>query len=117
MKDSSWLLVTGLFLVFLGFILKFTDLGLNHSMFFSAGGGFKIVFLAYTMIRKNYRPGREMLFLIVGLFLVITGAKLRDFNINIIISCFISIAGITFKLLFLSLFAKIITFGSSYLTK
>jgi hypothetical protein len=99
----KWMLFTGIALLTLGIVLKKTsDLGLISTLLIIIGALFKVVYLIAKVRRGEYKPGVELLFLILGLLLLYFGVYLRSHESSINPSYFIG-TGITFKVIFIFL--------------
>jgi len=101
---QKWPLFSGIILLVTGIVLKFIELlPLTYIPFFVVGGSLKIFYI-YQIIRKGrYKPGIEIIFLIIGLVLFFTGLMLKY---NYVDQSYIywTISGLTLKLAFVILF-------------
>ncbi len=104
MQKIKLLLYTGLTLLTIGIVLRITiGAGLIPSILIYSGVALKVSYLLYIIFKGRFKPGLEILFLLVGLSLVFSGSRLRGFDVNPYLITSMIIAGATLKLLFIIL--------------
>ncbi|MEN8125751.1 MAG: hypothetical protein ABFR32_11550 [Bacteroidota bacterium] len=101
---SKWILYVGIILLMTGIILrKITDLDFEAILFIIVGLLFKVYFIISKARSGEYKVGYELVFLIVGLLMILSGIYLRlndpTFNSN-----FLILFGILLKVIFIILF-------------
>jgi len=101
---SKWPLFTGIILLTTGIVLrKATDLATPGLALIIVGALFKVFYIIDKTRRGEYKPGYEILFLIIGLSMFLTGIYLRangaPFN-----PVFLIAPGIALKVLFVVMF-------------
>ena len=107
MRKYTWLLYTGLALIFSGILAKVLSFDSPLStILVSVGGVTKIIFLTVTLRQTKVRPGYEMLFLLFGLGFIILGAKLRNNDVPLACAMTATIIGVSLKFLFLFVILK-----------
>ncbi|MGQ1946932.1 hypothetical protein ACT3CD_07530 [Geofilum sp. OHC36d9] len=102
MKKLKLLLYTGLVLLITGIIIRVTNgPGLLSNILIYSGITLKVSYLLTIIFKGWFKPGIELLFLLVGLSLVIGGGRLRVFDYHpYLITTMISL-GVIFKMLFI----------------
>jgi low temperature requirement protein LtrA len=105
---KKWPLYTGLSLLALGITLKAsTSLALYPLLIILTGVGLKVLYIILKIIRKEYKPGLEMVTLFFGLALFLTGVFFFESGlINHGASIALKITGITLKTTFVLLFIR-----------
>ncbi|MBN2820518.1 MAG: hypothetical protein JXP36_16215 [Bacteroidales bacterium] len=101
--DKKWFLYSGLFLIAFGVILKLvTAFNLLALVIIFTGAGSKVLYLFLKFLSKEYVPGTELKFLIVGLILFLAG----NFVIQKpeFLSLLLKITGVSLKIIFVLLF-------------
>lgn len=102
MQKIKLLLYTGLTLLTIGIILRFSmGPGLIPSILIYSGVALKVSYLLYIIFKGRFKPGIEILFLLVGLSLVFSGSRLRGFDVNPYLITSMIVTGATLKLLFI----------------
>lgn len=102
MQKIKLLLYTGLTLLTIGIVLRFViGAGLIPSILIYAGIALKVSYILYIIFKRRFKPGVEMLFLLVGLSLVFSGSRLRGLEVNPYLITSMIVAGATLKLLFI----------------
>ena len=100
---SKWILFIGIALLTLGILLKkFSDLSIESLLLIAVGVLFKIYYIIQKARHNEYKPGYELLFLIVGLLLFAAGTYLKTHESPVSPS-FLIIPGILFKITFIIL--------------
>ena len=103
---SKKLLFIGIALLVLGIVFrKFTDMtGLGLSMIL-IGVGCKTIYIIAKANSGEYKPGKELIWLFLGLALFLTGLVLKS-NSPGMISTVLIISGLILKLLFILIFIR-----------
>ncbi|MCF8361323.1 MAG: hypothetical protein K9G70_01735 [Prolixibacteraceae bacterium] len=103
---KKWPFYTGLSILALGITLKAsTSLALYPLLIILTGVGLKVLYITLKIIRKEYKPGLEMVALICGLGFFLAGEFFFDSGlINHGASIALKITGITLKTTFVLLF-------------
>ena len=104
--QSKKLLFIGIALLILGIVFrKFTDMtGLGLSMIL-IGVGCKTIYIISKAKSGEYKPGKELVWLFLGLALFLTGLIVRSNSPGLIATVLI-VAGLSLKLLFILLFIR-----------
>ena len=103
---SKKLLFVGIALLVIGIVFrKFTDMtGLGLSIIL-IGVGCKTIYIIAKAKSGEYMPGKELIWLFLGLALFLTGLVLRS-NSPGMISTVLIISGLILKLLFILIFIR-----------
>ena len=102
--ESKWTLIAGILLLTIGIILRvITDLSYEPILLIIVGVLFKTYYIIGKARNGEYKPGYELLFLLVGLLMLLTGIYLRTKELNFNPS-FLVIFGIILKVVFVILF-------------
>jgi drug/metabolite transporter (DMT)-like permease len=101
---SKWTLFAGIILLTLGIILRrVADLGFGPILLIITGVLFKTYYIVSKARSGEYKPGYELIFLLVGLIMFLSGLYLRSheppFN-----PAFLIAPGIMLKVVFIILF-------------
>ena len=106
MMHSKKLLFIGIALLIIGIVFrKFTDMtGLGLSMIL-IGVGCKTIYIIAKAKSGEYKPGKELIWLFLGLALFLTGLVLKS-NSPGMISTVLIISGLILKLLFILIFIR-----------
>lgn len=103
------LLFIGIILLVLGIILKKASqlevLGLSLII---TGVTFKTIYILAKVKSGDYQPGKEMLFLLVGLILFLTGLYLRRVDQALINPIYLIVLGLSLKVIFIINFIIIV---------
>jgi len=103
---SKWTLFTGIILLTAGIILRrTTDLGTEGLVLIVTGVLFKIYYIIEKARSGEYRPGLELLFLLVGLIMFFSGLYLR-YHESFFNPLWLIIPGISLKIVFIILFIR-----------
>ena len=103
---SKKLLFLGIVLLIVGIIFrKLTDLTGLGLFLILTGVACKTIYIIAKAKSGEYRPGRELIWLFLGLFLFLTGLVLKSYASGMVSSVFI-ISGLSLKLIFIVLFIK-----------
>jgi len=106
---SKGLLFIGIILLVFGIVLKkstqMDTLGLAS---FITGVTLKSIYILSKVRSGEYKPGKEVAFLIVGLILFFMGLYLRKSNQAFIKPIYLIVIGITFKIIFIIRFIQIV---------
>lgn len=101
---SKWTLFTGIILLITGIILRVnTELGYAPILFIIAGVILKTYYIIGKARKGEYKPGYELIFLFVGLFMFLSGIYLRSQELTFN-PFFLILSGITLKVIFVILF-------------
>lgn len=104
--QSKKLLFIGIVLLILGIVFrKYTDMtGLGLSMILT-GVACKTIYIIAKAKSGEYKPGKELIWLFLGLVLFLTGLVLKS-NSPGMISSVLIISGLCLKLLFILIFIR-----------
>jgi hypothetical protein len=106
---SKALLFIGIILLVIGILIKkltpFDSLGLASIII---GVTFKSIYIFSKAKSGEYKPGKELVFLILGLMLFFTGLYFRNVNQTLVEPVYLIVCGITFKLIFIIRFIQIV---------
>jgi uncharacterized membrane protein len=106
---SKALLFTGIFLLILGIVLRkmtpYENLGL---VLIIIGVLCKTVYIISKARSGEYVPGKELIFLGVGLLLFLSGLYMRSLEQNLIDPTYMIVIGICLKLFFIIRFIQIV---------
>ena len=103
-SKQKWLIFLGLLLLSIGITLRYlTVFDLLSTIFIIIGIVLKLTFIIARMTKNNYRPGVELLVLLLGLGLFFSGIffNSKGFEIHSIV---FKVTGISLKVLFVVLF-------------
>ena len=103
---SKKLLFIGIMLLILGIVFrKYTDMtGLGLSMIL-IGVACKTIYIIAKAKSGEYKPGKELIWLFLGLALFLTGLVLKSNSPGMIASALI-VSGLSLKLLFILIFIR-----------
>ena len=105
--NSKGLLFGGIFLLVIGIVMrKVSDFPLAGLMLIFSGVACKTIYIFAKIKSGEYRPGREFLFLVVGLALFMTGLKLKTEDQGVI-PVLLIVSGLALKILFIVKFILI----------
>ena len=101
---SKWSLFTGIILLIIGIVIrKTTDLAIEGLVMIIIGVLFKTYYIVSAARSGAYIPGKELLFLFVGLVLFLSGLYLRS-STGFTYAPGMIIMGIILKVVFIILF-------------
>lgn len=101
---SKWPLYLGIVLLTLGIILKTTGNFNPYALIILLSGvAFKISYIVINIANGKYKPGKEMLLLVVGLSLFLTGVYFKA-NPRELHHAFLMAPGIALKVGFILVF-------------
>jgi len=104
MMQTKWKLILGLILIILGIILKtLSDFDQIAVVLIILGAGFKVAHILGIIKNKTYKPGWEIIILILGLMLFFFGLYVCQMEG---ISKLFIISGLVLKTIFVVLFVK-----------
>ena len=104
--QSKQLLFIGIFLLIIGIVLKkTTQLSLSPILFMVVGVLLKTIYIVNKARSGAYKPGKELIFLLVGLTLFLSGIYYKSQILTIYASVLIYV-GLSLKVLFIILFIK-----------
>ena len=103
-------------LLFIGIIFLVTGILLKKIIQVEAFGliliiigvTFKFLYIIIKVKSGEYKPGKEILFLTIGLLLFFSGIYLKNTNQTVIKPIYLIISGITLKIIFIIKFIQII---------
>lgn len=103
------LLFVGIILIVLGIILrKATQMKALGLVLILTGVLFKTIYILAKIKSGEYQPGKEMLFLVVGLILFLSGLYLRNVDQTLIKPIYLIVLGLTLKVIFIIRFIQIV---------
>ena len=109
---SKLLLFIGIVLLILGVCLKkifqLDSLGLTLII---TGVSFKAYYIIQKIKSGEYKPGRELIFLVTGLLLLFIGLYFQGINQTLIKSIFLIVSGLILKTIFIIRFIQIVKQG------
>lgn len=106
---SKGLLFIGIILLVIGIVLKkSTQMDVLGLILIITGVTFKSIYILSKVKSGEYKPGKELIFLIVGLLLFFTGLYLRNINQTLVKPIYLIVCGITFKIIFIIRFIQIV---------
>ena len=103
------LLFIGIIMLLIGILIrKSTELDLVGLLIILTGVTLKCIYIIGKIKNGAYKPGLEVLFLIIGLFLFLGGIYLRNNNLDLLFvpAMFFIITGLILKIVFIVLFIK-----------
>ena len=99
----KWILFAGIALLTLGIILKkFSDLSFEPILLIIVGVAFKTFYIIGKFRNGEYKPGGELVFLLVGLLLFLSGLYVRSHELAFN-ATYLIVSGITLKVIFVIL--------------
>jgi hypothetical protein len=103
---KKWPLYTGLTLLALGIVLKAaTNINVFPLLIILTGVSFKAFYITLKVVRKEYKPGFELVTLICGLTIFLSGIALSNTgHINHFAAVLFKITGIALKATFVAIF-------------
>jgi threonine/homoserine efflux transporter RhtA len=106
---SKALLFIGILLLILGIIIrKMTSLEVLGLIFILTGVLCKTVYIIAKARSGEYQPGKELIFLGVGLVFFLSGLYLRNLDQNLIDPSYLIVFGIALKIFFIIRFIQIL---------
>jgi len=103
------LLFIGIILLLIGIIIKkSTEWNIIGLIIILSGVTFKCIYIIGKIRNGEYKPGPELLFLLIGLILFLGGIYMRNNDIELmsVPSIFYIITGLSLKIVFIILFIK-----------
>ena len=94
-----------------GIVLKKNQMDTIGLASIITGVSFKSIYIIAKVRSGEYNPGKELVFLITGLFLFIIGLYFRDIEQPIIKPIYLIVLGITLKIIFIIRFILIVKSG------
>ena len=102
------LLFSGIILLIFGILLrKFTQLDILGLSLIIIGVSFKTIYIILKARSGEYKPGKELIVLALGLILFFTGLNLRGSDQSFINPIYLIVLGITLKIVFVVRFIQI----------
>lgn len=106
---SKGLLFVGILLLVIGIVIKkSTPMNILGLVLIITGVTFKTIYIISKARSGEYKPGKELIFLLVGLILFFLGLYLRNMNQPYIKPIYLIISGITLKIIFIVRFIQIV---------
>ena len=109
---SKLLLFIGIILLTLGVLLKkafhLDTLGITLII---TGVIFKSIYIIQKIKSGEYKPGKELIFLVTGLLLLFIGLYLQGINQTLIMPIFLIVSGLILKTIFIIRFIQIVKQG------
>ena len=63
----------------------------------------KVIYILAKFKSGEYKPGKELLFLVAGLILFFTGLYLKNIDQNLIVSIYLIVLGLALKVIFIKI--------------
>lgn len=105
--ESKKVLFTGIILLIIGiFVRKFTSYESTGLFLILIGVIFKTIYIIAKAKSGAYKPGRELLFLGVGLLLFLFGLFLRRSDPEVTYPFILIVSGLILKVIFIILFIR-----------
>lgn len=102
------LLFIGIILLVVGIILKkLTHMDVLGLILIITGVTFKAIYILAKVKSGDYKPGKELVFLVAGLFFFFTGLYLKKVNYSLMEPIYLIVFGLTLKVIFIIRFIKI----------
>jgi len=109
---SKALLFTGIILLVIGILLrKMTQLEAFGLSLIIIGVTCKSIYIIKKARHDEYKPGKELIFLVAGLLLFFMGLYLKSIEQNFIKPIYFITFGITLKVIFIIRFIQIVKSG------
>lgn len=106
---SKALLFIGIILLVTGIILKKTTPMASFGLaLILIGVTLKTIYILAKVKSGEYKPGKELYFLVVGLLIFLTGLYLRGINQTLIEPIYLIVFGIALKITFIIRFIQIV---------
>jgi threonine/homoserine efflux transporter RhtA len=111
---SKALLFAGIILLICGILLrKMTQLDISGLFLIITGVTCKSIYIIKKAQNGEYKPGKELIALAVGLLLFFTGLYLRGSEQNLINPIYLIVLGLTLKIIFIVRFIQIMRLGKN----
>ena len=102
-------LFIGIILLVLGILIKnLIHLDVLGFILIITGVAFKVFYILAKVKSGEYKPGKELIFLVIGLILFFTGLYLQNINQSHIKPIFLIVVGLTLKVIFIIRFIQIV---------
>lgn len=109
---SKVLLFIGIILLVAGIILKkITQMDILGLASIITGVIFKSIYILVKVKSGEYKPGKELIFLVVGLLFLFTGLYLQRIDQALIKPIYLIVFGISLKITFIIRFIQIVQSG------
>jgi len=106
---SKNILLLGIVLLVAGILLKkIILLDVLGLILIIIGVSLKAIYILAKVKSGEYKPGKELLFLVIGLLLFFTGLYLKNINQNLIKPIYLIVFGLTLKVIFIIKFILIV---------
>lgn len=103
------LLFLGIILLIAGILLrKLIHMNVFGLILIITGVALKAIYILAKFKSGDYKPGKELIFLIAGLILFFTGLYLKNMNQTLIKPTYLIVFGLTLKVIFIILFIKVV---------
>lgn len=103
------LLFIGIILLVLGIIIKkASQMEVLGLVLIITGVTFKTIYIIAKVKSGEYKPGKELLYLVAGLLLFFTGLYLKKIDQNLIKPIYLIVFGLTLKVIFIIKFIIIV---------
>lgn len=112
--NSKSILFFGIALLLAGIALrKLTSFELIGLLLILTGVCCKMLYIIAKVKEGAYQPGMELIFLVVGLFLFLSGLYLQSQSITLINPLILIVIGLSFKIVFIFQFIRIVRSNTS----
>ena len=102
-------LFIGIILLVLGILIKnLIHMDVLGFIFIITGVIFKVFYILVKVKSGEYKPGKELFYLVIGLVLFFTGLYLQNINQTYIKPIFLIVVGLTLKVIFIMRFIQIV---------
>jgi len=109
LMKSKVLLFTGIVLLILGILLrKMTHWDTFGLSLIISGVTCKSIYIIQKVRTGEYKPGKELILLVLGLLLFLTGLYLRDVKQVLVYPIYLIVLGITLKIIFIVRYIQIV---------
>ena len=109
LMKSKTLLFIGILLLIIGIIIrKMTSFEVLGLIFIIIGVLCKTVYIVFKARSGEYQPGKELIFLGVGLLLFLSGLYMRTLDQNLIDPTYLIVIGLGLKIVFIVRFIQIV---------
>ena len=106
---SKGLLFVGIVLLVIGIVIKkSTPMNTLGLVLIITGVTFKTIYIILKARSGEYKPGKELVFLVAGLLFFFTGLYLQKINQSLIDPNYFIFFGLTLKVIFIIRFIKIV---------
>jgi len=111
---SKALLFAGIIILICGILLrKMTQLDVSGLFLIITGVTCKSIYIIKKVRNGEYNPGKELIFLTLGLLIFFTGLYLKGSDQNLINPIYLIVLGLTLKIIFIVRFIQIMRLGKN----